>query len=220
MLRIGLDINHVLRDINAAFVRAYDKEFATDHLNTMDAKVRENMDIFGKLKDFPFKDRNAKRRFFEEDYHYEIFASAVHSEAMLIGRFSQWRRDVIDYADEDVELIFFSVGETELQYSSTLFFLSKGLRPKHIVFVDTPEEIWDICDAVVTANKKVLEACPENKVSFKIERDFNKDAEADYTYERIGEIMEDKDFLNKAMTKTENTHRLSWTRKIRRFLKG
>ena len=221
MIRIGIDINHVLRDINAAFVRAYDKEFRKDH-HAMDAKERENMDIFGPLKEFPFPSKKLRAEFFEKEYTYEIYGAAVHSENMLIGRFSEWRRDRIDYADEDIDLIFFSVGENELQYSSTTFFLSKGLRPKHILYVDTPEEIWAACDAIVTADKRVIEAQPEGKVSFLLKRDFNKDVqdEADYTYKYTSDMLNDKEFVTKAMTKTTNNHKKSWTKRIRRFLKG
>ena len=53
------------------------------------------------------------------------------------------------------------MNESELSIQSTYFFLSKiGARVRMMFFPQSADELYDMCDIVITANKEVVEGAP------------------------------------------------------------
>ena len=75
---------------------------------------------------------------------------------------------------------------------------------KNIKFVNSYEEMWEECDILVTSFPQVLETKPKDKISVKIERNYNKKVKSDYSLETISEFLEE-DYINKLInTETVN----------------
>jgi hypothetical protein len=58
-------------------------------------------------------------------------------------------------------------------------------------------EIYDKREVLITADPKLLENKPFNKIVIKIETDYNKDLSADFTYSTFMDFLNDKEIINK-----------------------
>ena len=194
MVTIGIELNHVVRNINKQILKYYDKEFKKDlDIDEIDTKD----DVF---KYATFESKKQKYNFFYIDYPYEIFGCSETMEKMLAVKITTWLEEIEDIEDEDIRVIFYSLNEDALSIQSTYFFLSKiGTRVRKVFFPRTIAEIWDECDVVITANKEVVEAeVPEGKKVILINRLFNEGVKdkAFANYDNLSDIIEDNNFFN------------------------
>ena len=196
MLTIGVELNHVVRNINKQIVKYYTKEYAPD-VDPDDIDDREDV-----LKTFAkFDSKYERNNFLFIDYPYEIFGCASTMEKKLAVKITNWLTDISNIEDEDIRIIFYSLNEEALTIQSTFFFLSKiGTRVRKVIFPKTIEEVWDECDVVITARDEFFEKeIPEGKKVVLINRPFNKDCKdkAFLNYDNLSEIITDEEFFNK-----------------------
>ena len=97
MITIGIELNHVVRDINKQIVKYYAK----------------------------FESKHARNNFLYIDYPYEIFGCASTVEKNLSTKITSWLSDIENIEDEDIRIAFYSLDEEALTIQSTYFFLSK-----------------------------------------------------------------------------------------------
>lgn len=193
MVTIGVELNHVVRNINKQILKYYDKAYNKgwdlDEMDTLDDAL--------KLATFPSK--NEKYNFFYIDYPFELFASAETVEKWLSVKLTNWLADVEDIEDEDIRIVFYSMNEANLTIQSTYFFLSKlGARVRKMLFPRNIKEVWDECDVVITANKEFLEEeVPDGKKVVLINRPFNEDVKdkAFANYDNLSAVIEDNNFF-------------------------
>jgi hypothetical protein len=193
MITIGVELNHVVRNINKQILKYYDKAYNKgwdlDEMDTLDDAL--------KLATFPSK--NEKYNFFYIDYPFELFASAETVEKWLSVKLTNWLADVEDIEDEDIRIVFYSMNEANLTIQSTYFFLSKlGARVRKMLFPRNIKEVWDECDVVITANKEFLEEeVPDGKKVVLINRPFNEDVKdkAFANYDNLSAVIEDNNFF-------------------------
>ena len=193
MVTIGVELNHVVRNINKQILKYYDKAYNKgwdlDEMDTLDDAL--------KLATFPSK--NEKYNFFYIDYPFELFASAETVEKWLSVKLTNWLADVEDIEDEDIRVVFYSMNEANLTIQSTYFFLSKlGARVRKMLFPRNIKEVWDECDVVITANKEFLEEeVPDGKKVVLINRPFNEDVKdkAFANYDNLSTVIEDNNFF-------------------------
>jgi hypothetical protein len=147
-----------------------------------------------------FKSKNEKNNFIYIDYPFEIFGSANTVEKKLAVKITNWLTDISNIEDEDIRIIFYSLNEEALTIQSTFFFLSKiGTRVRKIFFPKNIAEIWDECDAVITANNDLFtEEVPEGKKIILINREFNAENKdkAFLNYDNLSDIIDDNNFFN------------------------
>lgn len=194
MKTIGIELNHVIRNINKQIAKYYAKEFDPtidiDELNLSD-------EILGKLAKFPSE--HAKRRFMYIDYPYEIFGCASTMEKGLAAKITCWLPEIDNIEEEDIRVVFYSLDEDALTIQSTFFFLSKiGTRVRKVMFPKDVSEVFDECDLVVTANPSVVDYAKANsKDVILIKRDLNKDKweSVDKSYDNFSDLIEDKNFF-------------------------
>ena len=196
MITIGVELNHVVRNINKQIVKYYAKEFTPD-VDPDDIDDKENV-----LKTFAkFNSKYERNNFLYVDYPYEIFGCASTMENKLAVKITNWLTDISNIEDEDIRIIFYSMNEEALTIQSTFFFLSKiGTRVRKVIFPKTIEEVWDECDAVITARDEFFEKeIPEGKKVVLINRPFNKNSKdkAFLNYDNLSEIITDEEFFNK-----------------------
>lgn len=199
MKTIGVELNHVVRDINKQIIKYYIKEYDLDvDFNDIDS----NADIF---KTFAkFKSKKEKNNFIYIDYPYEIFGCANLSEKKLAEKITKWLINASNFEDDEIRIIFYSLDEEALTIQSTFFFLSKiGTRVRKVFFPKSIKEVYDECDVIVTARNEFFEnEIPENKKVVLINKNFNdvnKD-KAFLNYNSLSEIIEDNDFFKKINT--------------------
>ena len=195
MLTIGVELNHVVRNINRQILKYYAKEFDP----SMDVdELDDRKDV---IKEYcNFKSKNEKNNFIYIDYPFEIFGSANTVEKKLAVKITNWLTDISNIEDEDIRIIFYSLNEEALTIQSTFFFLSKmGTRVRKIFFPKNIAEIWDECDAVITANNDLFtEEVPEGKKIILINREFNAENKdkAFLNYDNLSDIIDDNNFFN------------------------
>lgn len=196
MLTIGVELNHVVRNINKQILKYYAKEFDP----SMDwEELDDKVDVIEKYTNF--KSKFEKNNFIYIDYPYEIFGCANTMEKKLAVRITNWLSDITNIEDEDIRIIFYSLDEDALTIQSTYFFLSKiGARVRKVIFPKTIDELWEECDAVITARNEFFEReNPEGKKVVLINRDFNKEHkdEAFLNYDNLSDVIDDNNFFNK-----------------------
>ena len=195
MITIGVELNHVVRNINRQLLKYYQKEF--DPSLDVD-EIDDRVDVIGKY--MKFRSKKEKNDFIYIDYPYEIFGCAGTSEKKLAVKITNWLVNVSNIEDEDIRIVFYSLNEEAIAIQSTFFFLSKiGARVRKVFFPKNVKEVWDECDVVITANNQMFEEeIPENKKIILINREFNEKNKdkAFLTYNNLSDVIDDNNFFN------------------------
>lgn len=194
MLTIGVELNHVVRNVNKQLLKYYQKEFDPSlEIDELDDRV----DVISKY--MKFKSKKQKYDFIYIDYPYEIFGCAGTSENKLAAKITNWLVNISNIEEEDTRIVFYSLNEDALTIQSTFFFLSKiGARVRKVFFPKNVKEVWDECDVVITANNQLFEEeIPEGKKVVLIDREFNKENQekAFLHYNNLSEVIDDNNFL-------------------------
>lgn len=194
MLTIGVELNHVVRNINKQILKYYAKEFDP----SMDwEELDDRKDV---LEEYTkFKSKIEKNNFIYIDYPFEVFGSANTMEKKLATKITNWLSDITNIEEEDIRIVFYSLHEEALTIQSTFFFLSKiGSRVRKVFFPKNVSEIWEECDVVITANNELFEnETPEGKKIVLINREFNAENKdkAFLNYDNLSELIEDNNFF-------------------------
>ena len=204
MIKIGIELNHVLRNINRQLLKYYAKSYEPSmEIDEMDDKK----DVLSEY--IHFSDSHIRDEFMYIDYPYEIFGCAKLMDSNLSVELQDWMHELSNIEDEEFVLGLYSMDEAGLSIQSTFFFLSRiGCRVRSMVFPKNEKEVWDNFDVIVTANKRFLEnEKPENKKVILIERDFNKSVKnkADFVYESATDVFKDKTLLDKLKANNTNS---------------
>jgi hypothetical protein len=196
MITIGIELNHVVRNINKQIIKYYAKVY--DPETDID-DIDDKQDV---LKTYAkFNSTYDKNNFIYIDYPYEIFGCANAMEKKLPTKITNWLTDITNIEDEDIRIVFYSLNEEALTIQSTFFFLSKiGTRVRKVFFPKNIEEVWKECDVVITARDEFFEKeIPENKKVVLINRPFNEQYKdkAFLNYDNLSSVIDDNDFFNK-----------------------
>lgn len=194
-----MKICFTLDDVIRAKTRQFGKILAKSRGLEEDAysDVEINTNNLGKV--FEFDSTTDYQEFLYKDYPFEVFAEAPVMERMLDKRFNLWTLDIENKEGcEDIEFMLANPFEFNASIGYTCFFLSQiATRIREFFFPKNSSDIWNKCDVLVTADPKLLAEKPEGKKSVKIEAPYNKDSEADLTYESLSKLIEDEEFTEK-----------------------
>lgn len=194
MIRIGIELNHVVRNVNKQILKYYQKDI--DPSLDLD-EIDEKDDVFEHAK---FKFLTDRNEFIYIDYPFEIFASAKPMSKELPTLINNWLSDLTNYEEDYIEVSFFSLGEEALTIQSTYFFLSKiGTRVRKVVFPKEINEMVDEYDVIITANGKVLDFFDSkyhrDTYMIKIKNNTNKDYKSDREYDSLEDVFKDEKLL-------------------------
>ena len=195
MIRIGIELNDVIRNVNKQILKYYQKDI--DPTLDLD-EVDEKDDVFKYAK---FDSNRAKNEFIYIDYPYEIFGTAKTMTKELPVEITNWLTELTNYEDDNVEIYFYSLNEESLTIQSTYFFLSKiGTRVRKIIF---PRDLTDLTkdtDVIITANKKVVDFLTDYKniYSILINNKTNEECKekTNANYESLSDVIKDEELLN------------------------
>ena len=198
--RIAIELNHVVRNINRQLLKYYQKEYKP----TLDIEeIDEKSDVINDV--LKFDSVSEKNTFMFIDYPFEIFGAAKAMSKTLAPKLAKWSADIEDIYDGEVEIVFYSLGESALSIQSTFFFLSKiGCRARKVMMPTDVMDVMEYCDVVVSANPTVMGYPFDDVKKVLVRMPWNKDCEekADMTYDSFDDIMDDENFINKVKRET------------------
>lgn len=209
-MKIGIELNYVIRDINSQMLKYYLKDIDK---NFDDSNIEKNTTDF--INQLGFKGKKAKENFLYIDYPYEIFgcANGVHRNSGVILNMWLEKLDNLGLKSSDVSI--FSLKENALTIQSSYYFLSKiGCRVRNVFFPKDGKDMWDVCDVIITTNKRIVKNKPVNKKVFLIKTKDNKKISSmcDGVYDSFNDLVLDENFIK--MLSFENK-KMSWFKKIK-----
>jgi len=190
-MKIAIDINDVIRDNMSRFMEVYQK-----YMDPQFEIKLEDIDSFDQMEVYPFEDRDDLAKFKYVDYPYELYGRAQCCDKMLPYVLNDWTEKTLRDLDEEnvPEVMFFSPFEMGLSIQSTFAFLSGNtFRVREVYFPIDSMTIYDRADIVVTAQPSLIENCPEGKVVVKVNKPYNKECKAGYSFDSLMDIIADKD---------------------------
>jgi len=208
MMRIGIEINGVLRDTIGKFTQLYEKHMIdekedgnktyeldmsgnTEELipkEEFEYKILSDVTSLNLMDHFKFNDENELYSFMYEDFAMQIFGHAGSSETFTFNDLNEF---YLKYRDEN-ELLIVS-DEMGKSKPASLFFLSKfGCLVEKIKFYSntTIISMWDEIDILLTANPSLLLEKPNNKIVVKYNTPYNKNVNCEYEINSLKEFDE------------------------------
>ena len=209
MMRIGIDVNGVLRDTIGKFDQLYEKHMIEKDLdeslgqtfeldmsgNTSLIESEERPFEYKKVSDvtslnlsnhYTFKSNEELFSFSYEEYAMELFGHAPSTE---MTTFNMLNDIYFEFRDNNELLVVSSeIGKSK---PSTLFFLSKFgcLIEKVLFFSDvTKNNMWKEVDILLTANPDLLLEKPQGKIVIKYNTNYNKQIESEYEISSLSEF--------------------------------
>jgi hypothetical protein len=217
MMRIGIEINGVLRDTVGKFTELYEKHLvgSTDYesvdkkyeitfsgetdeviemnenltVNSFEYKILTPVTSLDMMNHFAFPSKDELYSFMYEDYTMELFGHAPSTEMMTFNTLNDIYHNLRDMYD--LMIVSDEIGRSK---PSSLFFLSKfGCLLEKIFFYSevTKNDMWNDVDILLTTNPDLLLNKPLNKIVIKYETEFNKDISSEHTIYSLSEF-EDK----------------------------
>lgn len=192
MLRIGIEINGVLRDTLGKISQTYEKFFLTstegieeDEKDFKYEKISDlsTLDINKHLK---FKSDEELYEFLYEEFPMEIFG---HAQSTEYSTFNDLNDIYLKYRNEfDFLIVSDEIGKSK---PASLFFLSKfGCLLEKIKFYSnlTIDNMWDEVDVLITSNPELLLNHPEGKKIIKYQTIYNENIYVDDTITNLKEL--------------------------------
>jgi hypothetical protein len=186
-MRIGIEINGVLRDIVTKMEQVYQK-YLIDEMEEKPEFVYE-MDLpvtsfeFG--KHFKFKDDDEFYSFLYEEFVMQLFGHAPSTENSTFYDYDE----IYQKYKQEHRFILFSddIGKAK---PATLFFISKfACQCDKIIFINkfNENEFLSDVDMIVTTNPTLLSS-DTGKIMVKYEMPYNKDVETELTISNFKEL--------------------------------
>lgn len=192
-MKIGIEINHVIRDINSQMLKYYMKDID----KSFDDSVIE-MSTTNFIDSLGFKTKKSKENFLYVDYPYEIFGCAKTVDRHTSVQLNTWIEDMDDEGLNGSEVSLFSLKENALTIQSTYYFLSKiGCRVRNIFFPKDGSDMWNKCDVIITTDERIVRNKPHGKKVVLILTSNNKHLIplSDLVYPSFVDVVEDKSFF-------------------------
>lgn len=209
-MRIGVEINGVLRDTIEKFKQIYEKhlielnqeDFTNQTFNidlsgnTEENEISESfkyeilseVDSLDLTKHFSFQNKEELFSFMFEEYTMELFGHAPSTEMTTFNTLNDLYYNLRDVYD--ISIVSDEIGKSK---PASLFFLSKfGCLIEKIMFYSeiTKNDMWDSVDILLTANPTLLLKKPENKIVVKYNTNYNKQIKSEYEINTLSEFNE------------------------------
>jgi hypothetical protein len=207
-MKIGIDVNGVLRNTIEKFTQVYQKH-NIENINdafgqtfTLDESGNTEEQVFDSFKyemnlpvkslnlteHFKFQNNEEYFSFLYEDFPMEIFGHAPSTE---ISTFYDLNSIYYDLRDQhDFIIVSDEIGKSK---PATLFFLSKfGCEIERVIFFNTytVDSMWNDIDILLTANPNLLLNHPKDKKLIKYETEYNENVMVENKIKKIKELKE------------------------------
>ena len=192
-MRIGIEMNGVLRDTLLKFRQLYEK-FNIDLMPELEEgqepvfkyEVVEPIDSLDLLKHFTFPSKDEFYSFMYEEHPMEIFGHSPSVEMSTMNDLNEFYYEMRD--NHDISIVSDEIGKSK---PASLFFLSKfGCLVEKVKFYSesTIDSMWSEIDVLLTANPNLLLNYPKDKKVIKFETEYNKQVDSDLTITTLKEL--------------------------------
>lgn len=191
-MRIGIELNGVLRDTLKKIQQEYVKWYVENPFNDDESDEKfeyevisdlTSLDITSHLK---FKNNDDLYDFLYKEHTMEVFGHAGSVEISGMMDLNDFYLDTRD--THDTIIVSDEIGKSK---PASLFFISKfGCLVETVKFYSesTINSLWDSVDVLLTANPKLLLNHPENKIIIKYNTIYNSDIKSEYSISTIKEL--------------------------------
>lgn len=188
-MRIGVELNGVLRDTLKKIQQEYEKWYIDNPFKEEDEfeyEVLSELDSLDISKHLKFKDENELYDFLYKEHTMEIFGHAGSVEPSGLLDFNDFYLDMRD--EHDILIVSDEIGKSK---PASLFFISKfGCLVESVKFYSesTINSLWDSVDILLTANPNLLLNHPNNKTVIKYNTSYNRDIEIEHSISSLKEL--------------------------------
>ena len=191
-MRIGIEINGVLRDTIGKLEQVYQKYFIDKWEGFEEQEFKYEMTLpvtsLNLKEHFKFKDDEEFFSFLYEENAMEIFGHAGSTETFTFNDFNNIYLDLRN--EHDIIVVSDEIGKSK---PATLFFLSKfGCLIENIKFYSnsTLDNMWDTIDILLTSNPNLITTHPDNKVLVQYVTEYNKNIDNKYKIDKLEDFDE------------------------------
>ena len=198
-MRIGIEINGVLRDTLGKIEQTYQKFFidkveGIEDENDFKYEILKPVDSLELNRHFKFQNEDELYSFLYEEFPMEIFG---HAQSTEYSTFNDLNDVYFSLREKhDLSIISDEIGKSK---PASLFFLSKfGCLIEKVKFYSnsTIYSMWDEIDVLLTSNPILLLQHPPGKLLIKYETEYNKNIETLY---KITEIKQLENLINQVV---------------------
>jgi hypothetical protein len=194
-MRIGIEINGVLRDTLKKIQQEYEKWYLNENWKEMkfvedekdiERKVISEVSSLNLNNHLVFRNEDEVYDFLYKEHTMEIFGHASSVEYSGMNDLNDFYAEMRE--NHDIIIVSDEIGKSK---PSSLFFISKfGCLIETIKFYSEPtiNSMWDSIDVLLTANPNLLLTHPEGKTVIKYETTYNKDIETKYSITKLKEL--------------------------------
>ena len=213
-MRIGIELNGVLRDTISKMTQVYEKhmieEMADEIIKTYETtvdsedyiemtfdvpdfiyEIKSPVTSLNLMDHFSFKDKDELYNFMYEEFPMQIFGHAPSTELTSFNDLNDIYYRLRD--NHDLIIVSDEIGRSK---PASLFFLSKfGCLIEKVKFYSnsTINSMWNEVDILLTSNPDLLLSNHDNKIIIKYETEYNKQINSKYSITKIKEL---EDVLN------------------------
>lgn len=194
-MRIGIEINGVLRDTLKKIQQEYEKWYLNENWKEMefienekdiDRKVISDVTSLDLKKHLEFKNEDEIYDFLYKEHTMEIFGHASSVEYNSVNDLNDFYVDMRD--NHEIIIVSDEIGKSK---PASLFFLAKfGCLLEQVKFYSesTINSLWDSVDVLLTANPNLLLKHPDNKVVIKYNTFYNSDIKTENSISTLKEL--------------------------------
>jgi hypothetical protein len=191
-MRIGVELNGVLRDTLKKIQQEYEKWYVDNPFSEDDSEDKFEYEVMSDLttlditSHLKFRDENDLYDFLYKEHTMEIFGHAGSVEVSGMVDLNDFYLDTRD--NHDTIIVSDEIGKSK---PASLFFISKfGCLVESVKFYSesTIKSLWDSVDVLLTANPKLLLNHPENITVIKFNTSYNSDIKTEHSISSIKEL--------------------------------
>lgn len=180
-MKIGLDIDGVLRDFIGKLTEVYEKETGKTAITPITGRLEEHFVFDGGEAEF--------NNFIYVEYPLELFG---HSKELTKDALQTANKLAEKLKAMGHELVIVSKQFAKSK-SATLFFLSKyACQLDQIIFVQKSADKWKHVDIMIDDSPSVLGSKSEGKISVKYNQTYNEKVVSDYSISDVKELLSDE----------------------------
>jgi hypothetical protein len=188
-MRIGIEINGVLRDTLKKIQQEYEKWYIDNPFKEeteFEYKVISDLTSLNIGEHLAFKDKDEIYDFLYKEHPMEIFG---HSGSVEMASMNDLNDFYLDFRDlHDIIIVSDEIGKSK---PASLFFLSKfGCLIETVKFYSeiTINSMWNSIDILLTSNPNLLLNIPQDKIVIKYETPYNLDVNTQHSIKNLKEL--------------------------------
>ena len=188
-MRIGIELNGVLRNTLGKIQQEYEKWFIENPFKEeteFEYKLKSDVTSLNLMEHLSFKNEEELYDFLYKEHTMEIFGHAGSVETSSMMDLNDFYLDMRDF--HDIIIVSDEIGKSK---PASLFFISKfGCLVESVKFYSeiTINNLWESVDILLTANPKLLLNHPSNKTLIKFETSYNSEIPITHTIKNFKEL--------------------------------